>query len=103
MVSVSWQGFTHRNRQVIINEIKDIILRSEGFLINHQMYSDLAINFIIEIDVKYLSELKGKLDKIVPTEGKIPIEEGSNCRLSLTISFAKGSGDLKHIIADVPG
>ena len=78
---------------------------SEGFILNFNMFSDLALTLCIEIEEQNINTLYQNLDKIVtlssfedkPTKSK---KEGI---VYLNVTFNKGTGKLKQIIPSVPG
>lgn len=102
-----WEGITSSNRNQVINELKEAISIADGAIINFTKYSDLALSLSVEIGDDKVGALHHGLEAIMKIEKKNAQKPvgGSNSEVIvlLNISFAKGTGDLRNKIPDVPG
>lgn len=99
-----WKGYTTKDRNVLLEEIKEMLLPA-GFITDFHFFSDLSITLEIDILGRKLPDLKTGLEKILNLEAGIPeaaLSDG-NLLLLLNISFVKGTGKEKHIVPAVPG
>lgn len=103
----NWEGFSNQERNKVIEDIKDRISVSDGYILNFQLYSDLALSLSIEIEEASIVTLYEKLAQVItlsPFDFQlIDSTSKKECLLFLNLSFAKGSGKLKIKIPSVPG
>ena len=102
-----WTAYSSKPRIEIIENIKDIISKSDGYIMNFNMFSDLAITFSIEIPEHRIIELHNALDSILKISD-ISTEDVFNKSkkewlIFMNISFSKGTGELKIKMPEVPG
>jgi len=101
------QGFSHKKRNKSIEEVKETISRSEGWIVNFSMFSDLALSLSIEIEEAGIPALYESLSQILQLSDfdVNSTKPGSKKEwlILMNISFTKGTGDLKMNIPDVPG
>jgi len=102
-----WTAYSNKPRIEIIESIKDIISINDGYIMNFNMFSDLAITFNIEISEDRIIELHHELNgilKISDIESKdIILKSKKEWRIFMNISFSKGTGELKIEKPEVPG
>ena len=102
-----WTAYSSKHRIEIIENIKDIISKNDGYIMNFNMFSDLAINLSIEIPEDRIIELHTALNSILKISN-ISSEDVSNKSkkewvIFMNISFSKGTGELKIKMPEVPG
>jgi hypothetical protein len=61
----NWEASTSQERIPAIEEIKKTIIRTEGYIINFNMFSDLALSLSIEIEECHIPNLHHELQKII--------------------------------------
>jgi hypothetical protein len=105
--TLTWQAYSSGERNYIIEELKSAINSSSGYIMNSNIFSDLALNLSIEIEESKVLELHNELSRILnvskPDINKINLASGKECLISMNISFSKGKGELKNKIPEVPG
>ena len=47
---LNWEAYSSHKRIIAIEEIKQVIINNGGYIINYNMFSDLAISLSIEIE-----------------------------------------------------
>ena len=81
-------------------KIRQSILRCDGYIINFNMYSDLAMSLSIEIEERHITELHNSLQKITTISDLdstgLSHESNKEWMILMNISFAKGTGNMKH-------
>lgn len=99
---LNWDAFSSHKRIVAIEEIKQVINKNGGYIINFQMFSDLAMSLSIEIEEKQILVLHTELQKIISLAalGSTIIDQNSKKEwmILMNISFSDGSGNMKHEI-----
>ena len=107
MQKLNWQAFSNRQRVTVIEEVKGVISRNEGYITNFNMYSDLAMSLSIEIEEKRIQALHLALSErltISPRElSGIDERSDKDWLIFMNISFGSGTGKLKREIPSVPG
>lgn len=97
---LNWKAHTSRERLSAIEDIKQSITGSEGYIINYNMFSDLAISLRIEIKEKHLSGLHNKLQKVATLSEfdstRINQQSDSEWVVFLHVGFSGGTGNLTH-------
>jgi len=101
------QGISRKERHSAIDMVQHAIDKADGFLINYSMFSDIQLNFFIEMEeqkvqlfYKFLTEFCSMDDFDPPSLGS---SWTKNCKVFLNMSFLKGKGDLRNTIPDVHG
>ena len=104
---LKWQAYTGHDRNRIIQEIKDIISNSDGYIINSSIFSDFAINLNIEIEPSGILSLHRELSEIINVSDfnheNVNLNSRKEWLIFLHISFSSGKGELKSNIPAVPG
>ena len=102
-----WTAYSSESRIEIIEKIKTIISTNDGYIMNFNMFSDLAMTFSIEIPEDRIIELHNALNnilKISDIESKHVIGLlKKEWLIFMNISFNKGTGELKIAMPEVPG
>ena len=104
--SLKWQAFSNSDRNETIQRVKDAISSNDGYILNFQMFSDLALSLSIEIAPNKLDSLRTSLgNEMVLSESldSRPKPSTKECMIHLNLSFGKGTGDLKVEVPAVPG
>lgn len=104
---LNWDIYSNQERNKAIEEIKEKISSNNGYILNSNFFSDLALSVIIEIEEKKIEKLHRDLGlnmRISELELENFIQDSENeWWLFLNINFVKGTGKLKINIPDVPG
>ncbi len=83
-----------------IDEVKKSILRSDGYVINFNMFSDLAMSLSIEITEAHVTSLHAELKKVVTISDLDPNtfnhQSPKECLVLVNVSFTRGTGNMKH-------
>lgn len=105
--SLSWQAFSNGDRNRIIEEIKNAISATDGYILNFNMFSDLALTLCIEIEENKIESLHKLFSSILNVSElkfqEINQESKKEWLIFVNTSFAQGKGELKQEIPDVPG
>jgi len=101
---VYWSGICHEERISAINHIEECI-NNFGFVMDYKFFSDFSMSMIIEIEERKMENLYHDLAKIIALSGydKFDAESTKECTILLSISFTKGTGNLKIEVPAVPG
>jgi len=104
---LNWQIFSNKERNNAIEELKAIISKNDGFIVNFSLFSDLALSLTVEIEEQNIIKLYSELEKIMsisePKPGHIDDNSEKDWWILMNVSFTKGKGDLKIEIPNVPG
>ena len=104
---LNWQAYSNKERIKIIESIKETISKSDGYIINFTLFSDLALSLNIEIEENKISDLHSELSKFIKISESLPdnlnLNSSKEWWILMNISFSKGKGDLKVEIPNVPG
>ena len=103
--NLTWAAYSDKNRHEIIGKVKNTITSNDGCILNFNMFSDLALTLSIEIPADRINGLHNDLRAILTISdiGSTNSFQKAECLILLNLSFAKGTGDLKSEIPDVPG
>jgi len=101
---IFWKGYSNENRNNAIHYIEEIIIKY-GYITDYHMFSDLEINFTIEIEESKINLLHTELGKrIAISDIGTNISESSQLHtIFLNVTFSSSSGNLRHTIPSVPG
>ena len=107
MHMLTWEAFSDEDRNETITRIKDVVSKNGGYIINFNLFSDLALSLTIEIEEDKVSDLHNAMCNILKVSDlkiKNRDKESKKERIILmNVSFIKGTGDLKTEIPSVPG
>ena len=102
-----WQAVSNEERNNIINQIKDIVSKNSAYIINFNMFSDLALGLSIGVEENKIYELHSSLCKILAVSDLKFEDSQKNGEeewlIFLNVSFGKGEGALKGVVPEVPG
>lgn len=105
--SQNWKGYTSENRMESIDKIKSIISNNEGYILNFNLFSDLAMSMSIEIEESRLSQLHDSLQTVLQMSeleyNTTHLKSSNESLIFLNISFGSGTGNMKIDIPKVPG
>ena len=101
---IYWSGICYGERMQSISDLTDLLNRYATIL-NHQFYSDISMGLLLEVNAADLPVLKKALEHLirfqVQKEEQTVFKE--NYLVFLSLSFAKGHGDLAFEIPEIPG
>lgn len=104
---LNWQAFSNNDRNQVIENIKNEISNADGYIINFNLFSDLALTLSIEIEENKIEALHKSLSHIVNLSAiefnNLNSTSKKEWLIFINISFSKGKGYLKQKIPDVPG
>jgi hypothetical protein len=104
---LNWQLFSNENRYEVIENIKNVISNSDGYIVNFNMFSDLALSLSVEIEEKKIQKLHRALSQIINVSelklNTINLQSKKDWLIFMNISFGKGKGELKQKTPEVPG
>ena len=104
---VNWKAISTGNRNAVIEYCKTAITEREGCILNFQLFSDLALSLVIEIEEKYLTDLYETLSQVAsisesPPDG-LDLHSEASYWVLIHISFSRGKGELEIEVPEVPG
>ena len=104
---LNWQLFSNQDRITAIEALKAIISKNDGYIVNFNLFSDLALSLTVEIEEQNISNLYSELETIISISeskpGNIDDHSKKDWWILMNVSFSKGKGNLKVEIPDVPG
>ncbi len=96
---LNWQACSLEDRIKSIERIKQII-NEYGYIRDFNMFSDLALSLSIEIEENKIIDFHNDLQKIVTLSdldsNTINLSSNREWMILVNISFARGTGTLKH-------
>lgn len=103
---LNWHAYSNDDRNKIIEEVKEAISTSGGCILNFNMFSDLALSLSIEVEENRIQDLYKLLSYILKVSDFNPVNINQESRkewlVLMNISFAKGKGELKKDVPEVP-
>lgn len=104
---LNWKIFSVQERNKAIEAFKAIISSNDGFIVNSNFFSDLALTLTIEIEERRIKELHSAISQVanVSELEDIPFnpESVDEWWIFLNINFIGGTGELKTIVPEIPG
>jgi len=104
---LNWEAYTREDRNHVIEQVKSSISSSDGYIMNFNMFSDLALALSIGIECNNIIELHNALSEIMTVsdldKSTINLKSKKEWCVYLTVSFAQGKGDLVREVPAVPG
>ncbi len=102
-----WEAVSNEDRNKVINQIKDIISKNSAYIINFNMFSDLALGLSIGVEENKIYELHRSLCEIL-TVSDLKFENNNKngeeeWLIFMNVSFGKGEGAMKVVVPEVPG
>lgn len=102
-----WEAFATRDRNITIDKMKTVISNNDGYIVNFNLFSDLALTMTIELPENQIPSLYDDLLNLTIITQTAPetINDHSNKDwwVLLNISFKQGEGNLRSDIPEVPG
>ena len=98
---MNWQAYTWESRNIALEKIKSAISENDGYILNHEFYSDLAMMISVEIDGTKLNNLNASLSHFLTVEME-KTEKGltGEILLNLNVTFGNESGNLRNKIPE---
>ncbi|WP_040280309.1 hypothetical protein [Psychroserpens damuponensis] len=97
---LNWILTAHKPRIEAVEEIKKTIASNDGYIVNFNMFSDLAMSLSIEIEANQINNLHQGLKKTLQISSLNFDEEWQNSKkewlIFINISFTKGKGNMKN-------
>ena len=62
---LNWRGYSTKDRRSVIEKIKKSVNKRNGYILDYNMYSDLALSLSIEIAEGYIHDLHKELQNII--------------------------------------
>ena len=107
MKKVNWEIYSGGSRTAVIDQIKSLINEHDGAIMNFNMFSDVSIALLIEMEEGNLTAFYNDLSRVSTLEGNLPEELRQNSpkewSIFLNVLFAEGKGELTIEVPKVPG
>jgi hypothetical protein len=104
---LQWEAFSKADRTAIIDTVKSTISQNHGYIVNFNMFSDLALTLSVEIEEQHIPKLHLALSSVVDLSSlnanSINSSSGKEWLVAINISFSQGKGNMKQSIPKVPG
>ncbi|MFZ4985740.1 MAG: hypothetical protein ACOYLF_09785 [Blastocatellia bacterium] len=110
------QAYTRAERHLIIEELREAIAAAGGWIVDFQLFSNLALSITIEIDPAGPARLVESLERLdlqlsaesratALTRSEAPNKksEGREILVLLNLTFRQGDGELRLPIPPIPG
>jgi len=106
------QTYTDEERHRAITRLRELIADAGGWIVDFQLFSNLALSVIIEITFADLKRLLETLEEcnvqlsdqsrstVVALSLESPVEE---IRVLINLAFSQGDGELRQHLPAVPG
>ncbi len=104
MSSIYWTGICGKARNQAISDISAII-NHHGYLTHFQLFSDVSLSMIIEIEERNVDALYEGLTKYLRIDDFVYINSNSAKERTIlfNITFTQGRGTLRIEVPAVPG
>jgi len=112
MIKLNAQAYTARNRNEMIFKVEEQLSKCESWILDFKMFSNKAINFIVETKTTSLNSLVEKLLEIDlkmhpeafhKKVNLLALEKEKTVRLFFVLNFVNGNPDLEIEVPSVPG
>lgn len=104
---INWVAYSNKERNAAINQVQHIIDTNDGYILNFNLFSDLALSLMIEIEESNIPNLYDELESILNFSSSKPKNINNKSKKSfwilMNLSFSKGNGNLTKEIPNVPG
>ena len=105
--ALQWEAFSKGKRTVIIENIKSAISQNHGYIVNFNMFSDLALTLSVEIEERHIPKLHLALLSVIDVSkidaSNISPSSNKEWLIAINISFSQGTGTMKQDIPEAPG
>ena len=104
MSNLFWSGYSKQERHEAINTLQAIVSKY-GSITDFKPFSDVQITLVIETEASKIEALYEALNQTIGMDDYDPGMAllRNEITLFLTVSFAKGTGNLRIEIPAVPG
>lgn len=104
MKRIFWEAFCDKDRNVAINEIKEIINRY-GFIVDSKMFSDVSMSFIVEIEELKIDKLYKSLKSHIKLKefDFLNSDSKNETIVLINLTFTHGTGDFRIEAPPIPG
>lgn len=104
MRTFNWEVYCTSERTAGINLMETIINRF-AYILDFHSFSDLSLSITAGVEEWRANALFDEIARNMEIEGEKPAatESKNECMIYINISFAKGKGDMRHEVPDVPG
>jgi hypothetical protein len=104
MKHIFWTGYSNNERLASINAIRSIVSRF-GDIVDYKLFSDISLTMTIEMEEAKMNTLYDDLKDIISMDAFEYIHSDSTNERTIyfSISFSKGTGNLKIEVPAVPG
>lgn len=103
----NWQLYAKQKRHAAVLALKAAISASDGWIVQHQRFSDLAMSLTIELPLDNVPNFHAALQAIAVVDGEPPAPTGAgatrDCWVFLNVTFPEGTGDVALDVPMVPG
>lgn len=98
-----WQGISSDERLKAIGDITHAV-DQYATILNFQRFSDVMLSMLVEVEECKVNSLYQSLKYIMIVEGFEDNVTNSNsaCLIFLSVTFTKGTGDLKIEVPNIP-
>ena len=104
---LNWQAYSGNDRNKTIGEIKEVISKSDAYIVNFNMFSDLALSLSVEIEENKIGDLHKTLSAILTVSDfdskNVNLGSKKEWLIFINVSFSNGKGELKIEQPSVPG
>ncbi len=104
MEKIFWTGYSNDERHAAIQKIQEVVSKF-GDIVDVHLFSDISLSMTIEIEEFKIDKLYTELNKIIGMQKSEFLNSNSKKERTvyLSITFAKGTGNLKIEVPAVPG
>lgn len=104
MSNIFWKVYTQDDRTTAIGKVQELVAPF-GDIVDHHIFSDLAISIRIELEECHVDALHARLQVHFLTDPIQPLNSNSTKERTvyLHLHFGRGSGNLRTETPDVPG
>lgn len=101
---LTWKGYTKKDRNRAIYDLKNII-SDYGYIIESNLFSDLALSLIIETDGGKIHGLYKALEGYLTISNQNDPEQfkEGNYLIFFNVTFIHGTGNMTHQVPEFPG
>ena len=104
MKNIYWKGYTSLERHFALEVIQSVVSRF-GCIVNAVMFSDVSVNFVIEIEANLIDQLYQELQELISMDAFEMMNTISTKEkvIYCNITFSKATGNLRNEVSNVPG
>ncbi|WP_026994187.1 hypothetical protein [Flectobacillus major] len=104
MKNIFWTGYTNDERHTAIGKVQQVVSKY-GDLVDFKLFSDISLSMKIEIEELNVDKLYDELSHTIGVDNFTYLNSKATKERTvyLSITFSKGTGNLKTEIPAVPG